>query len=387
MAFPQLSENPFARLRTRSAVMGDVDQTDPTQQAPGPMDEIPRPTKALGPIDRDPSQQSDEDNYYADMARLRGYHPVTDQYKQTLLSAPQSKDFKPTKMRTLGAALAGGLTGAATRDPRAAMSAANEVSDQPYDQAVKDFSTRIGALGEGSRLEQTDTENQIKNIAQARALGLSYAKFNAQREHEGRQDDAAATNAAARMQTAGKKHYTGQQMKNGVRMVNDGDPRDTYDLPGQTLQQVNADIASGRLKVDQRNAATAEGRLGLARDVADKNDIATRYRLFQGDQRIKLLNKGVKVADQDRARSNVLRGMATDPVFGKYIDSKTSPNFPEIAQGISPQKYQALKEEITKRMAQSLRLTQDDLDQLLADDPDDDSNYGDDTDVGEVGFN
>jgi hypothetical protein len=381
--------NPFSRLRMKSAILGN-DQNKmgaPTPPA-SPMDEIPRPNtdRPMTPTDTG----DDESSYLQDMQRLRGYAPITSEYRDTLLHSPSQKDYEPSKKRRLGAAIVGGLTGYASRNPVTGMEAADSVNDSPYKKAVTDYDMKTSSLGAGSRLEQQDIENQVKNIAQAQAMGLSYAKFRQLAEHEKNQDTSARITANARDKVAGKKHYSPQQMANGVRMINDQDPTDAYDIPGKTMAQVNSDIASGRLDVSRRLAATAEGNLQVRRDAAAKSDIATRYRLWQGDQKLKLLNKGIKVADQDRARTLALRNMATDPVLGKYVDTTSNPNYPEIKQGISPEKYQAVKEELTKRMAGSLRLTQDDLNDLFEDDPDDSSNYSDDNDddVSDIqGFN
>jgi len=89
-----------------------------------------------------------------------------DQLRELLLNPPTLEGNKPSKLRRFGAALTGGLTGAAF-GPEEGVKQARNIVEKPYRESYQDWATRTGALGQQVGLESEQTK-----------LGLEQQKVN-----------------------------------------------------------------------------------------------------------------------------------------------------------------------------------------------------------------
>lgn len=370
------NSSPYASSRLRQILMGGPNQPDPMvappmgdEQNPGAQQRTrpqltqpsPRPQPQLQPIDDTPPNFSktqggdvDADEYRKEMDAIRTNMPVTSQYRQTLLAPPQRKSYEPSKMRRLGAALAGGASGWGG-GAEAGLRTAHEVNDAPYEDAVRDYQLKAETQGRGAQMEEQEAENKLRNMQEAQKLGLSYAEYRQRVAHETAGDITASRTADARVTTANKKHYVAQQMMTGVRMVNDQDSKDYYDLPGETVASVNA-------KTARSNAGTNAGR--LSEEIANnKNTTALRARSIQNEEhRTTMMGKFVAPADQQRARDLVIGEMAHDPKYSDFF-AETKPgsgiyDFKDDPD-IDDDTFEALKAAVDERVNTSLNQRRD----------------------------
>lgn len=92
---------------------------------------------------------------------------TADRLKGLLSAPPLQSDFKPSKLRKFGAAVAGGLTGAAY-GPRTGMEVASNIADQPYREQYQDWLTKTGALEKQSQLDISKSKAESGGLS---ALG------------------------------------------------------------------------------------------------------------------------------------------------------------------------------------------------------------------------
>lgn len=89
---------------------------------------------------------------------------VVTNLKNNLMNPPTLEQHKPTKLRRVGAAIAGGLVGA-TQGADAGFKTSSTIAQKPYQEAYQDWLTRTGALEKQANLEL--------NINKAQTGGLS----------------------------------------------------------------------------------------------------------------------------------------------------------------------------------------------------------------------
>lgn len=145
------------------AITGDHEQIDvqdtpnaaPTYQAPIEENLPQLNTSALSEED---SSGYEPTNLSSSMQTSQVAQPesqnVFDRLKDTLRSAPIASEYHPSKLRKVGGAIVGGLTGAAY-GPEKGREAAENIVQAPYRESYQDWLTKSGALEKEANIETT----------------------------------------------------------------------------------------------------------------------------------------------------------------------------------------------------------------------------------------
>lgn len=124
-----------------------------------------------------PEQGFDSSRYFDELQRIRQKRgPALSAYQKALGEMPTRETTKPSIGRRIAGAFAGGLTGM-SQGPGAGMEAASNFVEAPYMRSLNEYNNRLKGLGESARLEQDETESELKALAEARALGLKYDEY------------------------------------------------------------------------------------------------------------------------------------------------------------------------------------------------------------------
>lgn len=101
-----------------------------------------------------PAQAENPDDTYMrrfkEMTDTSG--PAQDEYRKFIDTMPQREDYRPGKMRSFAAALAGGAAG--FKDPGKGIAIAEHLRDQPYENAIQDFSIKAKGKQEAAQEER-----------------------------------------------------------------------------------------------------------------------------------------------------------------------------------------------------------------------------------------
>lgn len=120
----------------------------------------------------DPQVDPGEDEgskYWNELERIRSMpSPALSAYQGALKDQPTREAYKPSIGRRMLAALEGFAGG-----PQAAI----QTNELPYQRAQSSYAQRLGGLKESAGLEEKQTENLLKDLTSARALGLKYDEY------------------------------------------------------------------------------------------------------------------------------------------------------------------------------------------------------------------
>lgn len=111
---------------------------------------------------------------------------IFDRLKSTLDNPPLQSDYKPSKLRRIGGAIAGGLTGAAF-GPEAGYKTSSDIVSAPYRESYQDWITKTGALEKGVNI---DLKRAELALAQRKASSedfddyLNYQKYLSENDPE-----------------------------------------------------------------------------------------------------------------------------------------------------------------------------------------------------------
>ena len=101
-----------------------------------------------------PAQVENPDDIYMrrfkEMTDTSG--PAQEEYRKFIDTMPQREDYRPGKMRSFAAALAGGAAG--FKDPGKGIAIAEHLRDQPYESAIQDFSLKAKGKQEAAQEER-----------------------------------------------------------------------------------------------------------------------------------------------------------------------------------------------------------------------------------------
>lgn len=322
------------------------------------------PPAPQSPIQTPPTPpiMSDEEKYAADMGKIYGTKgPAQSAYIGALSQQPNRADYKPGVMSRIGAALTG--FGAGVHNPAQGYEAARNVLETPYNRAMSDYSTRLKGLDEAAKLERFSSEDQLKALSAARALGLNYEKFksressdketldfkNRQLEQQGNiatgKLKVSQARADAYIQDKVSKKYKEIPQRDGsIIMINMQDPSD--------VKHVDADtIAAGNLRVREMNAGTAARRATIGERAQASTEQDRLARQVLNNSKFEQLQKDKKLTPQgmQKATDNVLRVMVTDPRFAKYVKPGTG-GFFEFQPDDGTDEYQDFMDEVHKRI-------------------------------------
>jgi hypothetical protein len=299
-----------------------------------------------------PNRPDDNMRFYDELLKLQSNpSPMTSEYQKMLKNVPRPEQYAPTKMDRFAAAMSG--LGAGLRDPGAGYATAHEQLRTPYTTALGDYAVRLKGVGEAADLERQDLQMKLKNLSEARALGLKYDEYGLRKQQQ--QDLTNYRNA--------QLGYKGQELG----------------LKGQELglKQKQLGIQERGVKATEaRNEATRQfnqGRLGImALDAQTRQAVAnstSKYHDVMGAaatkraqsyaERVSNLNQRqtkVSPVQQGRALQNSLLVMKTDPRWNKYIQpDSNNPSILTIADPDGSRIYDMFKEELARQVNQSLK--------------------------------
>ena len=349
--------NPFSSLRMRGVmggspykqIFGGQKRLSPYQQIQFGQDEEDS--------DEMMSQPDEGSRFYDEMQRIRGQRgPALSAYSQALGEQPTPDQYKPNWLSRIGAGLAAG--GGAWEGNNAAMAAGMANRDRPYNQAMEQYNTKIGNLGEQARLEGDETEASLRALSQARALGLNYDKYKLQeREFQLKQSESIQkaendkmTSQASMMRA---KAYADAQRKPGydtfpqvdgsVLYQNKNDRNDSFVVPANT-------VAAGQLRVSQTNAQSSRMSAGAAVSNAATSsrnaDInATRAKDYTRNVDSLINSRGAGEGSllapniQSQARELAIKELELDPRFAKFVRTDEYDDIPD-PKTFRPEEYQ-----------------------------------------------
>lgn len=264
--------------------------------------------------------------YEDDIADLENNpSPGLQAYKDYLTRMPKPEDNRPGAMTRIAAGLSGFSAG--LRDPGEGVKVAQELNSSKYRGAIRDYANEGIGLKEQASLENTERDDKLKALQNARAMGLKYDEFDLKRRETEAQMTNQATTANAAMKRAeayaaaqAKPGYDAQPQQDGSLLyINKSNPADRITVPAKTIQ-------AGQLGVARTNAATAQGQLGVARTNASTNQVNAGINAVRAETGSRAADaaakRGVKAPTpqaQAQAEANALNMMRTDPLFKKYV--------------------------------------------------------------------
>jgi len=299
-------------------------------------------------------EQNDSSRFYNEMERIRNMDtPGITAYKQALGEMPTPDQYKPNWLTRIASGLSGFSAG--MKDAGAGIKTAMALNRAPYEQAMEEYTNRLGGLKEQSVLEQADRASRMSAIQKAAELGLKYEDFAAKRgEAEALQRSrdvtagAAATRAKAYADSLNLPNYEKEPQEDGSLLVwNKKNPADRSIIPAHT-------VAAGALKVSKQRAATAQeavgvsrGQLGVAQTNAETNkkaQAATQRNIdSQIQTRASLVGNLQTPAAQKTARELAADELFTDPTWREFLEAGATPD------DFTPEAYSLFKEALDNK--------------------------------------
>lgn len=312
---------------------------------------------AKSPFDKG-GRSYDAGKYFDEMENIRrNKGPAVTAYQQQLANIPTHDQFQPTKMRRLMATIAGVGAGLGGADKGVAL--ADKINDSPYEEAMGEYRNKISGLQESANLERQDSQEQLKALSEARALGLKYDEFDLKRleaKHKEQMDQGnlsvAQNRAATYAQSVNKPEYTFTDQADGsVLATNKSNPADRRIIPAHTVTAAN-------LKVNERQAATGERNANTNKENIDSlvADRPARRVIDQTRAERTGLRAPVNATQQSKAIDNELALMFREPKYRGYItEGGSSDREPwKLAEDDGTSGYQEFRRELAKRVKASL---------------------------------
>lgn len=312
--------NPFASMRIRNIFSQPETQQGIQKRFMSGIAPRPKPKLSYMPEEEtdfsgvdsaDPTDpnQNEASQYFDQMERVRrNKGPALTAYQQALTEQPTAESTRPSTGRRVGAAIAGAFGGLGG-GVGAGVKTANDILDAPYRVAMRDYSNRIGGLGESAKLEQDDTEAQLKALTTARAMGLKYDEFKLKKLESDR-DYGVATDKVGidRDRAATYKDVSSRQAGAAERRATTGEAGQADTAAYRRRQAGTADRVAA---TGERNAATGEANAASLKTYREKT-----VELKGKD------GKKVSPSQQAYAVDNALRELAQDPKFAVFINTK-----------------------------------------------------------------
>ena len=115
-----------------------------------------------------PRQQMNFMDAYTELMKRQSGPAMAAYSKFVQQGPPKESDYKPSKMRRLGAILAGAATGYQTGNAAEGYKTSTGIIDEPYEKALKRSSLQGKYLQEGAQLEDTSYQRQLSTMNQMR---------------------------------------------------------------------------------------------------------------------------------------------------------------------------------------------------------------------------
>lgn len=336
--------NPFETIRLRN-ILGGTPPPRPTFEGGGIM---PR---------RNPIQepQSDAERYFDEMDRIQNtVGPGIQRYREALNQVPNRADYKPGVFTRIAAALSG--FGAGVRDPGAGIAVARSINEQPFHNAMTDYSDRLDTLKAGADIEQEETNSKLKYLQQARALGLKYDEYELKRlETEARMRNESVNAGSNRMRAEayakaqGRPRHQYRDTEQGILEINE-DTGEQRIIPANT-------IAAGQLGVNRKNAATnaANSANSVRRtNIYERSEADASRRGWTGlsIRNRQAQNTGLTPTQQRGASIAALREMMNDEAFRDFIEIDAD-GTPMAVEDDGSEEYQIFLDALNAKIADS----------------------------------
>jgi len=337
-------QNPFQSMRRRNILApSSFNQEGPSK---------PKMSFGIEAKEPDPYQPPKQRTYEDDISDLQSQSgPGLEAYKDYLTRLPKREDSKPGVMTRIAAALSGGAAG--LRDPGAGIKVAQDVNSSSYRNALSDYANEGVGLKERSDMEQDELDSKLRALSSARAMGLKYDEFDLKRREAGNKNaidlqnsESGRIRADAYAKTQGRpRHQYRDQEDGSILEINEDDGTQRV-IPGKSLASGQLGVSRGQLGVSQRNAATAEGNLGVNKDRATAYGRGVDATIKRGD-------KAASPRIQQDAEDRALTEMMSDPLFKDFVglDDK---GFPAIKGDPDDPDYQDFLEALDAKKAEVL---------------------------------
>lgn len=112
-----------------------------------------------------PRRPPDTQSFLSQLEQIYSQRPELDAFKAAVQNTPTREEFKPSKMRRLGAALVGGLQGWTSRDPGQGISTAMGINELPYQRGLQEHEGKVNKLQALADIESQDV-NRKATVAQ-----------------------------------------------------------------------------------------------------------------------------------------------------------------------------------------------------------------------------
>jgi hypothetical protein len=294
--------NPFT-----SPLSPSMPGMQPPPQASGPKRFVGNtPTASPNTNPEEPeSQDMAGQNYFRLLQELSANRPKQTAYENAVSQTPRMQDYQPSKMRRLGAALAGiggGLQGGAATG----IASAENLLYSPYRNALQDYQTRIGGLKAEAESEMGRTTEYRENLKTAATLGLTEDKQGSENFYKG-----VAADIASRK--AGTDQFQAEtQRQQAVNQVTRWQSQSKNEADRNALERLKAGIQAGNV------ASLAEYRRRMATsaetNAAANTTRANKYEPGGGSTRLP------DVEAQQDARNLVLEQMRAEGKQGITVN-------------------------------------------------------------------
>jgi hypothetical protein len=316
--------------------------------------------RAMTPAFSDYSVDSpDEINRRQSSLRQYETGPATKAYLDYAGQAPSRDDYQPGKMRSLMAALVGGATG--YKNPAGGMKVAEDIRDDPYNEAYGDYSNKLKAMHDAATIE-----SQNENYAALSGYRNYGAETGGMRQAETARSNQAKEGIAsnwnlARVDQFGKtnaqKVSDAQEKKREFGITSSEKGR--HDI--ETEKTGNRNAASGEVRagasVTSANAAAVNATTGQAREKTYESDVQGKN---EARKNPKTTNKGPSPAEINNAMKSAaaqLRAENPDkygdladkygnmtPATGFFGGAKATPASTEFVNAVKARHQEILRQ-------------------------------------------
>jgi hypothetical protein len=336
-------------------------------QSPTPMrDQPPMPSFDLSPmqdVEEPVAPRSSSSRFYDELQNIRNEGtPGLTAYKEALNEMPTPDQYKPNWLTRIASGLSGFSSG--MKDAGKGIQTAMSLNRAPYEQAMEEYSGRLGTLKEQAGMESEDRDTRLKSVQDAWEMGLKYEDFERKKEETAAKIEtdritanSAQTRAQAYAQAQGNPDTASVTQADGsVLVYNKKDPSQTWKLPANSIEaarlrdrEKQTQIQAGNLGVAQTQAQTSRdvgmGNLKVAQDREAREGQNTKSLI---DYRQSRPSPNMTPSAQKSARDLAVTELADDPTWARFATAKDPSDF-------SAEDWQDYQEELADRIAEIQR--------------------------------
>lgn len=244
---------------------------------------------------------------------------ATEMFNEYLASQPNESDYNPSKKRRLAAALIGGAM--ALSDPSAGAKLGNEIRDEPFNKANRNWAAKGKPLALAAESEQKSRETKrnflrdMTNLEHTRALE-NLSQENVRADNERGERTLAETVAQHEAERSRWEADRNRMAAENLELQKD---RDANRARQEAADKENANYHKGMLGVAQTNANTAKTRANTYQSSVESSNayrehLKSKLANFKGDTASQQ-----KIAD-DLATHDVVLDGANSQIYGNFID-------------------------------------------------------------------